>query len=57
MLPCTLQYKVLLLTSPCNTDQLCSTLCAMVTPHTLTSGPSHSQVQPGTNYIFLLHQN
>ncbi|XP_048871458.1 tuberin isoform X1 [Brienomyrus brachyistius] len=31
MLPCTLQYKVLLLTSPCNTDQLCSTLCAMVT--------------------------
>uniref|UniRef100_A0A3B3REN6 Tuberin n=1 Tax=Paramormyrops kingsleyae TaxID=1676925 RepID=A0A3B3REN6_9TELE len=34
MLPCTLQYKVLLLTSPCNTDQLCSTLCTMVTPRT-----------------------
>ncbi|XP_077461767.1 tuberin isoform X2 [Stigmatopora argus] len=27
----TLQYKVLLLTSPCNLDQLCSTLCFMVT--------------------------
>ncbi|XP_077574317.1 tuberin isoform X4 [Stigmatopora nigra] len=27
----TLQYKVLLLTSPCNLDQLCSTLCCMVT--------------------------
>ncbi|XP_030585027.1 tuberin isoform X5 [Archocentrus centrarchus] len=30
-LPWTLQYKVLLLTSPCNLDQLCSTLCCMVT--------------------------
>ncbi|XP_051559030.1 tuberin-like isoform X1 [Myxocyprinus asiaticus] len=28
---CTIQYKVLILTSPCNTDHLCSTLCAMVT--------------------------
>uniref|UniRef100_A0A4W5JL70 Tuberin-type domain-containing protein n=1 Tax=Hucho hucho TaxID=62062 RepID=A0A4W5JL70_9TELE len=27
----TLQYKVLLLSSPCSIDQLCSTLCAMVT--------------------------
>ncbi|KAM3864923.1 tuberin isoform 3-T3 [Diretmus argenteus] len=27
----TLQYKVLLLTSPCSLDQLCSTLCSMVT--------------------------
>uniref|UniRef100_A0A3P9MTI5 Tuberin n=1 Tax=Poecilia reticulata TaxID=8081 RepID=A0A3P9MTI5_POERE len=30
-LPWTLQYKVLLLTSSCSLDQLCSTLCAMVT--------------------------
>uniref|UniRef100_A0A7N6AHI7 Tuberin n=1 Tax=Anabas testudineus TaxID=64144 RepID=A0A7N6AHI7_ANATE len=30
-LPWTLQYKVLLLTSPCSLDQLCSTLCCMVT--------------------------
>ncbi|TKS69065.1 Tuberin Tuberous sclerosis 2 protein -like protein [Collichthys lucidus] len=30
-LPWTLQYKVLLLTSPCSLDQLCSTLCSMVT--------------------------
>ncbi|KAM8842478.1 tuberin isoform 1-T2 [Synchiropus picturatus] len=30
-LPLTLQYKVLLLTSPCSLDQLCSTLCFMVT--------------------------
>ncbi|XP_068448418.1 tuberin isoform X1 [Clinocottus analis] len=30
-LPWTLQYKVLLLTSPCSLDQLCSTLCFMVT--------------------------
>ncbi|KAG7486401.1 tuberin isoform X1 [Solea senegalensis] len=30
-LPWMLQYKVLLLTSPCNLDQLCSTLCCMVT--------------------------
>ncbi|KAM3624112.1 uncharacterized protein V6R79_019116 [Siganus canaliculatus] len=30
-LPRTLQYKVLLLTSPCSLDQLCSTLCCMVT--------------------------
>nr|XP_020451690.1 tuberin isoform X2 [Monopterus albus] len=30
-LPCMLQYKVLLLTSPCSLDQLCSTLCCMVT--------------------------
>ncbi|XP_076845462.1 tuberin isoform X2 [Brachyhypopomus gauderio] len=30
-LPWTLQYKVLLLTSPCNVDHLCSTLCSMVT--------------------------
>uniref|UniRef100_A0AAQ4RCA4 TSC complex subunit 2 n=1 Tax=Gasterosteus aculeatus aculeatus TaxID=481459 RepID=A0AAQ4RCA4_GASAC len=28
-LPWTLQYKVLLLTSPCSLDQLCSTLCCM----------------------------
>uniref|UniRef100_A0A1A7WCT5 Tuberin n=1 Tax=Iconisemion striatum TaxID=60296 RepID=A0A1A7WCT5_9TELE len=30
-LPWMLQYKVLLLTSPCSLDQLCSTLCLMVT--------------------------
>ncbi|XP_061625573.1 tuberin isoform X5 [Phyllopteryx taeniolatus] len=30
-LPWTLQYKVLLLTSPCSLDQLCSSLCCMVT--------------------------
>ncbi|XP_029991003.1 tuberin isoform X2 [Sphaeramia orbicularis] len=30
-LPWTLQYKVLLLTSPCSLDQLCSMLCCMVT--------------------------
>ncbi|KAJ8383689.1 hypothetical protein AAFF_G00215310 [Aldrovandia affinis] len=30
-MPSTLQYKVLLLTSPCSIDQLCSTLCTMVT--------------------------
>ncbi|CAL8330550.1 unnamed protein product [Lota lota] len=30
-LPRTLQYKVLLLTSPCSLDQLCSVLCSMVT--------------------------
>ncbi|XP_061888492.1 tuberin isoform X2 [Entelurus aequoreus] len=30
-LPWTLQYKVMLLTSPCSLDQLCSTLCCMVT--------------------------
>ncbi|KAM7009651.1 tuberin isoform 2-T2 [Tautogolabrus adspersus] len=30
-LPWTLQYKVLLLTSPCSLDQLCSALCCMVT--------------------------
>uniref|UniRef100_A0A671TJ09 Tuberin n=1 Tax=Sparus aurata TaxID=8175 RepID=A0A671TJ09_SPAAU len=30
-LPWMLQYKVLLLTSPCSLDQLCSTLCCMVT--------------------------
>ncbi|KAM9819610.1 tuberin isoform 1-T1 [Syngnathus typhle] len=30
-LPWTLQYKLLLLTSPCSLDQLCSTLCCMVT--------------------------
>ncbi|TNN69438.1 Tuberin [Liparis tanakae] len=30
-LPWALQYKVLLLTSPCSLDQLCSTLCCMVT--------------------------
>uniref|UniRef100_A0AAR2K774 Tuberin n=1 Tax=Pygocentrus nattereri TaxID=42514 RepID=A0AAR2K774_PYGNA len=29
-MPWTLQYKVLLLTSPCSVDQLCSTLCSMV---------------------------
>lgn len=28
---CTIQYKVLILTSPCNIDLLCSTLCSMVT--------------------------
>ncbi len=27
---CTIQYKVLILTSPCNIDHLCSTLCSMV---------------------------
>ncbi|KAF7689317.1 hypothetical protein HF521_012670 [Silurus meridionalis] len=30
-MPWMLQYKVLLLTSPCSVDQLCSTLCSMVT--------------------------
>lgn len=30
-LPWTLQYKVMLLTSPCSLDQLCSHLCSMVT--------------------------
>ncbi|XP_036393282.1 tuberin isoform X1 [Megalops cyprinoides] len=30
-MPSTLQYKVLMLTSPCSIDQLCSTLCSMVT--------------------------
>ncbi|KAM6939958.1 LOW QUALITY PROTEIN: tuberin [Xenentodon cancila] len=30
-LPSTLQYKVLLRASPCSLDQLCSTLCSMVT--------------------------
>ncbi|XP_056892613.1 tuberin isoform X2 [Takifugu flavidus] len=30
-LPWMLQYKVLLLTSPCSLDHLCSTLCCMVT--------------------------
>lgn len=29
-LPWTLQYKVLLLTSPCSLDLLCSNLCYMV---------------------------
>ncbi|KAI2668108.1 Tuberin [Labeo rohita] len=28
---CTIQYKVLILASPCNIDHLCSTLCSMVT--------------------------
>ncbi|XP_026105166.1 tuberin-like isoform X2 [Carassius auratus] len=28
---CTIQYKVLVLTSSCNIDHLCSTLCSMVT--------------------------
>ncbi|TRY86200.1 hypothetical protein DNTS_030238 [Danionella cerebrum] len=28
---CAIQYKVLILSSPCNIDQLCSTLCSMVT--------------------------
>lgn len=28
---CTIQYKVLILTSPCNIDNLCATLCSMVT--------------------------
>ncbi len=32
---CTIHYKVLILTSPCNIDHLCSTLCSMVT-HTHT---------------------
>uniref|UniRef100_A0A673HZA2 Tuberin n=1 Tax=Sinocyclocheilus rhinocerous TaxID=307959 RepID=A0A673HZA2_9TELE len=27
---CTIQYKVLILTSPCNIDHLCSTLCSML---------------------------
>uniref|UniRef100_A0A673G8A5 Tuberin n=1 Tax=Sinocyclocheilus rhinocerous TaxID=307959 RepID=A0A673G8A5_9TELE len=27
---CTIQYKVLVLTSPCNIDHLCSTLCSMI---------------------------
>ncbi|KAJ8283454.1 hypothetical protein COCON_G00023040 [Conger conger] len=30
-MPAMLRYKVLVLTSPCSTDQLCSTLCTMVT--------------------------
>ncbi|KAM9455149.1 tuberin isoform 2-T3 [Clarias gariepinus] len=30
-MPWMLQYKVLLLTSPCSVDQLCSSLCSMVT--------------------------
>ncbi|KPP69040.1 tuberin-like [Scleropages formosus] len=30
-MPSTLQYKVLILSSPCSVDQLCSTLCSMVT--------------------------
>uniref|UniRef100_A0A3P9K8F0 TSC complex subunit 2 n=1 Tax=Oryzias latipes TaxID=8090 RepID=A0A3P9K8F0_ORYLA len=39
-LPWTLQYKVLLLTSPCSLDQLCSTLCCMVPPpHRLKKTP------------------
>lgn len=33
-MPWTLQHKVLLLTSPCSVDQLCSTLCSMVHTHT-----------------------
>ncbi|KAG8015185.1 Tuberin [Nibea albiflora] len=36
-LPWTLQYKVLLLTSPCSLDQLCSTLCSMVVTDRLIS--------------------
>ncbi|XP_034386692.1 tuberin isoform X2 [Cyclopterus lumpus] len=35
-LPWALQYKVLLLTSPCSLDQLCSTLCCMVTDRLIT---------------------
>ncbi|XP_056136184.1 tuberin isoform X2 [Lampris incognitus] len=35
-LPWTLQYKVLLLTSPCSLDQLCSVLCSMVTDRLIT---------------------
>ena len=51
-LPWMLQYKVLLLTSPCSIDQLCSTLCSMVMhthththtslSHSATDGPPQS---------------
>ncbi len=45
---CTIQYKVLILTSPCNIDHLCSTLCSMVnthtTRHTHTSARAHTHV-------------
>ncbi|XP_043945122.1 tuberin isoform X2 [Protopterus annectens] len=35
-LPETLQNKVLILTSPCNIDQLCTALCVMVTDRTIS---------------------
>nr|XP_057925412.1 tuberin isoform X1 [Doryrhamphus excisus] len=38
-LPWTLQYKVMLLTSPCSLDQLCSTLCCMVISERLKKTP------------------
>uniref|UniRef100_A0A3Q0RWB6 Tuberin n=1 Tax=Amphilophus citrinellus TaxID=61819 RepID=A0A3Q0RWB6_AMPCI len=38
-LPWTLQYKVLLLTSPCNLDQLCSTLCYRLISERLKKTP------------------
>ncbi|XP_047220193.1 tuberin isoform X3 [Girardinichthys multiradiatus] len=51
-LPWMLQYKVLLLTSSCSLDQLCSTLCAMVTDRQISDrlkkmpeGSSRTDVQ------------
>lgn len=51
-LPWMLQYKVLLLTSSCSLDQLCSTLCAMVTDRQISErlkkmpeGSSRTDVQ------------
>uniref|UniRef100_A0A4W4GQ16 Tuberin n=1 Tax=Electrophorus electricus TaxID=8005 RepID=A0A4W4GQ16_ELEEL len=43
-LPWTLQYKVLLLTSPCSMDHLCSTLCSMRLKRT-PDGFSRTDVQ------------
>uniref|UniRef100_A0A8B9HQJ6 Tuberin n=1 Tax=Astyanax mexicanus TaxID=7994 RepID=A0A8B9HQJ6_ASTMX len=43
-MPWTLQYKVLLLTSPCSVDQLCSTLCSMRLKRT-PDGFSRTDVQ------------
>ena len=49
-LPWTLQYKVLLLTSHCSLDQLCSTLCNMVHTHshahTHTLAHTHTHTPP-----------
>ncbi len=43
---CTIQYKVLILTSPCNIDHLCSTLCSMVThTHTHARGHTHTHTR------------
>uniref|UniRef100_A0A3B5M708 Tuberin n=1 Tax=Xiphophorus couchianus TaxID=32473 RepID=A0A3B5M708_9TELE len=46
-LPWTLQYKVLLLTSSCSLDQLCSTLCAMISERLkkMPEGFSRTDVQ------------